>query len=313
MISVSTAWNATINDNGNAIVAQILELGIKNIELGFSITDDMLAQIIKHKENRQIQVSSVHNFCPVLPGYKPGGFTPDFFSLSSPDDAQRDKAVMLTKRSIDTTKRVGSKNLIIHAGRVEMEQRTKELIWLYNSGKRNTEQYNELLLEIKQERDQKKQPYLEAIIKSLDTILSYAADLDINICIENRFYHREIPCFDEIDLLFKRFSKAENFYYWYDLGHAQVGENLGFPPNLNFLNAYADKMAGMHLHDVRGTHDHQVPGFGEFDFSLLKPFIKKHTIKVLEVHQPATVEQLKTGIAYLKKIGIFNQQECELL
>lgn len=311
MISVSTAWNATINDTGDAIVAQILELGIKNMELGFSISEHMLEDIIKHKENKLINVSSVHNYCPVLPGYKPGGFTPDVFSLSSLDDKQRNTAVMLTKRSIDTTKRIGAKNLIVHAGRVEMEQRTKELIWLYTSGKRNTEQYAELLLEIKQERDQKKQPYLDAIIKSLDAVLSYAADLNINICIENRFYFREIPNFDEFDLLFKRFDKAVNFFYWYDLGHAQVGENLGFGQNLDFLKAYSDKMAGMHLHDVRGGHDHQVPGLGEFDFSVLKPFIKNDTIKVLEVHQPATVEQLKTGIAYLKKVGIFSQQELD--
>jgi sugar phosphate isomerase/epimerase len=311
MISVSTAWNATINDTGDAIVAQILELGIKNIELGFSINELMLEDMIRHKENQQIRISSVHNYCPVLPGYKPGRFTPDFFSLSSPDDEQRNTAVMLTKRSIDTTKRIGAKNLIVHAGRVEMEQDTKELIWLYNSGKRNTDQYTELLLKIKQERNQKKQPYIEAIIKSLETVLQYAADSNINICIENRFYFREIPNYDEFDLLFKHFSKAENFFYWYDLGHAQVGENLGFGPNLDFLKAYAHRMAGMHLHDVRGAHDHQVPGFGDFDFNVLKPFIKKDMIKVLEVHQPATVEQLKTGIDYLKKVGIFSQQELD--
>ncbi|MBU1043245.1 MAG: sugar phosphate isomerase/epimerase [Candidatus Omnitrophica bacterium] len=306
MISVSTAWNSTNNDNGDAIVEQILELGIRTIELGFSINEQMLESIIKRVENQEIEISSVHNFCPVLPGYTAGKFTPDFFSLSSPENDQREKALFLTKRSVDTTKRVGAKNLIVHAGRVDMEQRTKELIWLYNSGKRDSEQYEQLLEEIKQEREQKKQPYWEAVIKSLDTIIAYAADADINICIENRYYHREIPCFDEIEFLFEHFNQAKNFFYWYDLGHAQVGENLGFAKNLDFLKAYSDKMAGMHLHDVRGTHDHQVPGLGDFDFRVLKPFIKKHTIKVIEVHQPATPDQLKAGITYLKEIGIFN-------
>ncbi|MBU1086158.1 MAG: sugar phosphate isomerase/epimerase [Candidatus Omnitrophica bacterium] len=306
MISVSTAWNSTNNDNGDSIVDQILELGTRNIELGFSINEQMLQSIIKRAQNQEIKISSVHNFCPVLPGYRAGRFTPDFFSLSSPDTEQRDKAVFLTLRSLDTTKQVGAKNLVVHAGRVEMEQRTKELIWLYNSGQRHSEQYERVLGEIKLEREQKKQPYLEAIIKSLDKIISYAADLDLNVCLENRFYQREIPSFGEFKLLFEHFAKAENLFYWYDLGHAQVGENLGFAKNLDFLKAYGDKMAGMHLHDVRGTHDHQIPGLGDFDFTVLKPFIKKHTIKVLEVHQPATRDQLKAGIAYLKEIGILN-------
>ncbi len=306
MNSVSTSWNATINDNGDSIVDQILVTGISNIELGFSINEQMLESIIRRVQSNQIKISSVHNFCPVLPGYKAGSFTPDFFSLSSPDQAKRDKAVYLTKRSVDTAKLVGAKNLIVHAGRVEMEQRTKELIWMYNSGKRDSDEYEQLLLEIKQERDQKKQSYLDAIIKSLDNVIAYAEDADINICLENRFYHREIPCFDEIEFLFKQFSQAENLFFWYDLGHAQVGENLGFTQNMDFLNNYADKIAGMHLHDIKGTHDHQIPGLGDFDFTLLKPFVKKHTITVLEVHQPATVEQLKAGIAYLKEIGIFN-------
>jgi len=306
MNSVSTSWNSTINDNGDSIIDQIVESGVTNIELGFSINEQMLKSIIKRVQSNQIKISSIHNFCPVLPGYKPGSFTPDFFSLSSPDEAQRDKAVLLTKRSIDTAKFVGAKNLVVHAGRIEMAQRTKELISLYNAGKRDSQQYTQLLQEIKQERDQKKQPYLEAIIKSLDVIIRSAAELDINICLENRFYHREIPYFDEFEFFFKQFSQSKNLFYWYDLGHAQVGENLGFARNMDFLNAYGDRIAGMHLHDVTGTHDHQIPGLGDFDFTLLKPFIKKHTITVIEVHQPATVEQLKTGIAYLREIGIFN-------
>ena len=313
MISVSTAWNATSSDSGKKIAEQILSLGIKNIELGFSINEQMLEQILELKKQNIIAISSVHNYCPVLPGYKPGTFTPDFFSLSSPDELQRQKAVSLTKRSIDTVVKVGAKHLIVHAGRVEMAQRTKELIGLFNSGKRDTEEYSDLLSQIKKERDQKKQPFIDAIVKSLDEIIQYAGLEGVNICVENRFYHREIPSFDELGLFFKLFNGKNNFFYWYDLGHAQVGQNLGFVKNIEYLESFKDKIAGMHMHDVSGTHDHQVPGLGDFDFSLLKPYLKKTTIKVLEIHQPATAEQIKTSIAHLKNAGILDHREYDVL
>ena len=61
---------------------------------------------------------------------------------------------------------------------------------------------------------------------------------------------------------------------------------------------------GIHLHDIKGTQDHLAPGMGEFDFISLKPFLKRNTIKVIEVHQPATKDQLKMSITYLNKIGL---------
>jgi sugar phosphate isomerase/epimerase len=312
MISVSTSWNADVCESGKTIVAQILKAGVKNIELGFSIDESKLEEIVESKKNNLIRVSSVHNYCPVLPGYKPGSFTPDIFSLSSPDDSQREKAIFLTKRSIDTSKIVGAEYLVLHAGRVEMEQKTKELIWLYNSGQKDSNEYKALFESIQLQRQSEKGPYIEAVTKSLKTVLDYARLKGIKVCIENRFYYREIPTFEEIGLFFEIFKDFENLKFWYDVGHAQVGENLGFTENIKFLKAYGDKIAGMHLHDVKGTHDHLVPSFGDFDFSLLKPYIKKHTIKVLEIHQPATAEQIKTGISYLLEIGLFKQQERDL-
>ncbi|MBU4305187.1 MAG: sugar phosphate isomerase/epimerase [Candidatus Omnitrophica bacterium] len=305
MLSVSTTWNALCYDNGGMILTEIKSLGIDTVELGSSLTKRQVEDIVQFKKNGFCSISSVHNYCPVPDGFESRIFTPDFFSLSSPDEAQRCKAVDLTVNTMRIARESGAQAVIIHAGRVEMEQRTKKLIELYKQGCSETPAYLNLLSEMKKERENKKAPYVAAILRSLEALIPQAAQMDIKLCLENRFYYREIPSFNEIGLLLNYFKGEDNLCYWHDVGHAQVGENLGFYCHLDFLKHYAEKMAGIHLHDVSGAKDHKVPGEGRFDFRSLKPYLKTNTIMVVEVHQPATVEALKAGIGYLKSaLGI---------
>lgn len=63
-------------------------------------------------------------------------------------------------------------------------------------------------------------------------------------------------------------------------------------------------MVGVHLHDVKGYSDHHVPGIGEVDFDLLKKYLKKDTIKILEIHPRETEKDLMDGVDFLKGIGL---------
>jgi len=68
------------------------------------------------------------------------------------------------------------------------------------------------------------------------------------------------------------------------------------------LQAYHRRLLGIHLHDVHYFKDHYPPGCGEFNFSLLKPFLKKDTIKVIEAHQPATQKQIAGAQHLIKRL-----------
>jgi hypothetical protein len=61
-------------------------------------------------------------------------------------------------------------------------------------------------------------------------------------------------------------------------------------------------MLGIHLHDIKGIDDHRAPLKGEFDFALLKPYVRSDTLKVLEPHYPATAEDITRGRKYLEKL-----------
>ena len=306
MFSLSTSWNWAQHKNGCDLIEEIRGLGFQSLELGFSLSESIIDDIIKTSQRNSLKISSVHNFCPVPREYDAHRFLPDTFSLSSPDEQERKKAVGLTLNSMELAKKVDARAFIIHAGRVEIPARTKDLIKKYRLGEKNKPGYEKFLSDIKAAREQKKLPYISAIKRSLAQLIKRASALDLMLCVENRYYWREIPSITEIGELIKEFSGSKNLGYWHDVGHAQVNENLGLEKHSAFLEQYAKYMVGMHIHDIKGSQDHLAPGTGNFDFTVLKPYLKKNTIKVLEIHQPATAAEIKTAVSYLNNIGFLN-------
>jgi sugar phosphate isomerase/epimerase len=145
-------------------------------------------------------------------------------------------------------------------------------------------------------------PYLENVIRSLKELVPFAHDLSVAIGVENRYYHREIPVMEEFETLFEHF-KPGDLYYWHDVGHAEVFQRLGLASHKELLNRFSGRLLGMHLHDIIGPiTDHRAPGKGTFDFSIVKPYIKPETILVMEVHEPATPQDIRLGADHLARV-----------
>lgn len=301
-LAISTSWNASFHSSGIKLIKELSHFGFRRLELSFNLTAEMVAEIALLQDEKEIEVVSVHNYCPIPEGVDRKMALPDYYSMSALNLAERKEAVYFTKRTIDTAARLKAKAVVLHIGRVDIPEWTKELVRLYNEGKKGSEEYVALIKRMTQERQKVAGPYLEQALKSLDELTEYAKAQGINLGIENRYYFREIPSLEELEIIFKDF-KQRNLYYWHDVGHAQLYENLGLLNHLDYLNKFADRMIGIHLHDIKGTEDHLPPLKGEFKFIKLLPFVRKDTIKVLEAHYPATSEELEKSAEYLS--GLF--------
>ena len=298
MLALSTSWNTNLNKPGKQIVEEIKGLGFDSIELCFFHTQKDIKEIALAQG---LRVVSLHNFCPIPNDLPRKKALPDSYSLSSPDFNERKKAVKFTKRTLLTAKKLKAKAVVLHTGRVEIKDHTKQLISLRRSGKHKTCKFESLRELAIKEREDKKQIFLDSIFLSIKELSSFAYNLGIKLGIENRIYIREIPNFREIKIFLDNFSK-NGVGYWHDTGHAYILEKLGFRRHIDYLKAYKKHLLGIHLHDVKDMVDHKAPFCGEIDFARLKPYMTKNTIKVIEAHSPATAKQIISAKQKLEQL-----------
>jgi len=299
MFSLSTSWNSGRHNEGIGLVKEIKLAGFDCIELGFSLTEDMVISILSEKEAGRIRVSSIHNMCPLPAEIGREHPSPDHYSLSSHDSVERKLAVDIAKNTIKWASRLGAKAVVLHAGRVRIKDRMRELALLADDKGRFIEFRDNM---IKERRDNAA-GCLDNVVRSLEELIPYSKDKGVCLGVENRYHHREIPLIDEFEVLFSRFAPGELFY-WHDVGHAEVFERFGFYKHMALLDKLAGRLLGVHLHDILGLmDDHRPPGSGTFDFRKLKPYLKSDTIKVIEIHEPAGIEDVRKASKFLS--GIF--------
>lgn len=301
-LALSTSWNAFRCISGDTLIFELKEIGFESFELSFNLTSGMLEDIVKLVGNNKIKITSLHNFCPIPDDVERYMALPDYYSLSSTDEKERRLALKYTKKTIDTARQLNAKTVVLHCGRVGIPDRTRNLINLYEKKIKNPKKFFCLRDKIIEERQKYALPFLENAFKSLDELNRYSAEHDIRLGIENRFYYREIPTLEEIGIILNRFRNG-NIFYWHDTGHAQVMENLGFYAHKDFLDLYNRELIGFHLHNISGCTDHNAPSRGELDFTFIKPYVKKDTLKVIEAHYPVTAQELKESKVLLE--GIF--------
>ena len=302
MLALSTAWNVKRHNSGKSLVEEIIDMGFSAIELNVEVTEEMLDEILILYKKGKIKIVSLHNFCPKITEVPSGRSLMGAYFLSSPDGKERKKAVELTMRTVDFAHLLNAEAVIIHAGKVAIESRTKEIFDYYAQGK--IALCKKLMSELLNKREKEKAVYFSNTLKSLEEISNYSERFNIKLGIENRFFYHEIPSFEEIGLILEHF-RGRNVYYWHDTGHARVAQKLGLvDSDESFLKEYSDKLLGIHFHDIIGFSDHRSPGNGEINFGTISSYLNHHTIKVLEPHDISLPEDVISSRSYLQNLGI---------
>ena len=298
MLGISTCWWHGRSLRGDEIVRDILRLGLEGVELEYRITNAIYQQM-RGPLKKALTVLSVHNFFPKPedPAIEKG--SGDLFLLSSKDEDERSRAVKYSIRTIEQASDLGARAVVLHLGRVDMPSPFEGYVSLYRSGKMHASEGRASIKEQRRIREARHRKNLDAVLLSLDQLNREAEQRGVLLGIENRYHFHEIPNFEEIGTILKEFEGG-NVGYWHDVGHAAVHENLGICRQKDLLDAYSEKLIGMHLHDARGLDDHFSPGQGQIDYTEISPFMKPRVMKILEVHSKVERKDLLKGVQFVK-------------
>src|SRR6266542_3931593 len=159
MYALSTCWNSHRHTDGRAMLREIRDLGFDHAELSHGIRISLLPGIFEAVAAGEIQISSLHNFCPLPMGVdRPA---PNLYKFSSDDRRERESAFRHTLKTLDTAVRVKARLVVLHTGSVDMKDYTDKLIDLVAEGKKATPKYEKLCQELLAQREKKKARYVE--------------------------------------------------------------------------------------------------------------------------------------------------------
>jgi sugar phosphate isomerase/epimerase len=279
-LAISTHWNAHQHGCGEAMVDEILELGLSRMELGYDLTRDLVPGVTEAIKNERITVTSVHNYCPIPMGAPQGH--PELFLFSSSDARTRERAITHTLETARFAAAMGAKTVVVHAGRIEMKPITPKLIALAENGKQDSRRYEKLKMKLLTKRDAKAARHKEYLYDCLEKMLPDLESRQVSLALEKQPSREAMPTETEMLDIAQHFE-SPFIRHWYDAGHGKIRDNLGMVASIRWLQRLEPWLAGMHLHDVQfPARDHIMPPQGGMDFELLRPFFRDNLPLVLE-------------------------------
>lgn len=308
-LSISTRWNAGKHRSGEAMLEQILALGLDRVELGYDLRSELIPGVKTMVESGAVQVKSVHNFCPIPVGApRPH---PELYTPGSADAREREYAVTHISKTLRFAAEMGATVVVCHSGNVDMPKYSFDLLRMASKGEQFGEAYEALKLKAQITRDKKAPRQIDCLMDSLQKLVPIVRETGVQLALENLPTWEAIPSELEAEQLMKQFFAA-GIRLWWDIGHAQIRENLGFINASRWLRRLVPFVAGMHIHDVAPPgQDHVMPPRGHVDFKALSDLAKLDMVRVLEPAPGTETDHIVRAIEFLRATWNLGEPETK--
>lgn len=293
-LALSTMWGIKRFETLGKFFQEGSALGFTRFELNYAIDSAMLESLNGYR------VVSVHEPCPA--DISVSELKKRNWLISATNERERREGVNAIKRSIDLAQKLGARAVIVHPGKVDVNTAIdNKLRELYRQGKKETSEYARLKEQFVAARAAQARVNFSAARHSVIELAEYAGARGIQLGLENRYHYFEIPSPDELrDLLELGF---DNVGFWYDVGHAETWDQLGFVPHEEWLRRFASRIIGVHLHDVIGIDDHRAAGTGQIDWTMVARYLPANAMRTCEFQNDNSPAQIRAGVQWLIEKG----------
>lgn len=281
------------------MIEEVLALGFKRIELSHGIRISLVPGILKAVEEGMIEISSVHNFCP-LPNMVQHA-APNLYQPSSSDSRERELWHRYSLQTLDFATKVGAPRVVMHSGSVHFFFRSPEARlerWIEKAGLeahelREHEAFRKRCDRVAKRISRSAPRWLERIHESYKRLMPEVRDRRLALGIENREGLEELPMDADFATFLDALGEDAPVGYWHDCGHAQLKHQFGLVDHTEHLEKLSPRLLGFHLHDVsEGGKDHQPPGTGVIDFKMIARFVRPEHSLILELSPSLSSDQV---------------------
>ena len=274
------------------MLCEIRELGFTRTELSHGIRMTLVPGILKAVEEELIEISSIHNFCPLPSSVQHAA--PNLFQPSAKKKLEREQWLRYSRQSLEFAERIGAEKIVMHSGSGNFRFRSPVKI-LENSDSSEDERKRALVK--LEKRGGSNSRNFDRTIARYQELIPFAQKAKVELCAENREGILELPLDQDfptfLDLVNEGNEEAAPVSYWHDTGHAQIKHLLGLIDHEAHLERLSDRLTGFHLHDVSPEgRDHQTIGTGTIDFSMISRFVQPEHTLVLELSPSLSKSQV---------------------
>ncbi len=276
---------------------EIRELGFEAIEASHGLSLSMMPGIVQAVEEKRIRVEGVHNFCPAPIDVQ--GDAPDAFTFTSHRADVRERAMRLTRETLQAAARLGARYVVLHMGEVHLflnHKGTRKLQRMARHGLLGSRDYARQKGELVRKRMRFAPIYDERAREALHELAPLARQLGLVLGVEGRSHFEQMPGELEMPRLLQEFSGEPAVRYWHDFGHIQRKHNLLLLNHSQYLSQMQPYLYGAHVNDVRWpARDHRAPFLGgDVDFDRLLPrYFTQDMPLTWELSSSVTKEQIK--------------------
>lgn len=297
MLSLSTCWNSHRYHDGRELADEARALGFEFIEISHGTKVSLIPGLMQAYDGGVVRVSSIHNFCPspveVLID------APDAYEFTSHRPFDRERAMNLTQKTLQTAVHFGANRVVMHMGSVPLRGYTQKLEAMALAGEIYSRAYIDLKLKFVTAREKVSAFYLDRARAALNELLPLAEKAGVALAIETRSHYEQVPNEREMITLLTEFQDSPWLGAWHDFGHVQRKANLGLLNHQELLATIAPRLLGCHVHDVEWpARDHRVPlSTGGVNFDQLLPLVPQGIPLVWELSPSQRRTKVVEGLA----------------
>lgn len=280
------------------MLRELADLGFDHVELSHGTRVTLVPGIIKGVEEGMIKVASLHNFCPLPVGVM--GAAPNLYEPSAISRKERVLWFHNTLKTLDFAERMNCQRVVLHSGRVRLMWGDPGPAVDKAFDAEDAEALKTARTKGMKRLRRKKKGFMKRLDESYGLVAKRAKEVGVKFGVENREAFCELPLDEEMLGFQETLKEHEVFGYWHDSGHAELKARMGLLDHRAHLEALRPHLVGFHLHDVsKDNHDHQVPGTGVIDWSILADNVLKDDVVVMEMSPRLRTEQIKDSREFL--------------